>query len=714
MSTDVLTYPNSKYRSIKSDLHPLITEYDKNMSTYIAQMFPNVPEDKLVEMSRAIIKKKFKNPQCDFIHAETKSQFKKRSEPLLTFTNEASNYILTPYGSAFVHPSENTSIFRGIILNRQAERKIVKLEEITAEAAGDEELAMIKYLIQFSIKLGINIYSGVMLSNVSYRSAIHYNSITSAARFSTMVGYAYTERMVAANFYFPDENSAINWIANLLREYPGDATLQVTLDKYKIRNISSEELVNTYKATVNHYSKFSRLKQLIQLIHSLTPLQRAYVYYCQSLQRIVFTNDSMRNPIGDLIDVVNVDPYEGEITSIMDLKDESIMTLVTVLLADELLDADGKPITKNKIDTEYPALGKRIIDVYHMTEKRLSTFGTLFDTFVNLSVLPGDAIGHKVMSRKTVLLSDTDSIILTLMKWAEWYTGSKKLSPESFKITSAIIALLTKGFVHLFIMVALKMGVPEDDMRRIVMKNEYTYSAMLRSSIAKHYAGYINIREGHMLGKPKLDLKGRQFKGSTLGSRTLARIKEILVYILDSIVEGNQLTFGELVETMVRFEQEIILSSLKGSTDFLEIVSIKLAREYANPLSSNWLFADLWDIVFKDQYGEFEIPSKGRSVPIKKISAKQVKYIVDDKMRDGFTRFFKKYPGRKEIKRIIIPYGLEIPDIIKPIMDHDKMVRYNTAPLRLILKSFNIVTDTPLSNTYPGLAKQIIEEDSHD
>ncbi len=707
---DVLIKDDDFFDELRNDRSSLLDEYRDNMLTYLKQCFPTIKRDKLSELVIREMRKDLCPKPVQFIYSPSKGNFELKKGTVLDYIKATNGYIKTPSGASFVQPKERFSVFTPLILEKQAERKLVKKDEILAEAKGDTELAMIKNREQANIKIGINIFSGVMLANVTYRSSAHYNAITSTARFGTMTGYAFTERTIADNYYFSSENQAINWVINLLRIYPGDEELQAVLQQYNLIDIDRDSLLHRMCTAVNTYTPFCKNFHLKELIGSLTQMQVNYVFYAGNLNRIMFTNPGTKDIITDIMDITNIPEYTGPIKSIFELKDDTLCVLVNILLSDDFVDADGKTITHDRIDSEFPVVANRIISLYHVIEKKFANLENLFDVLLNLSVLPADSLNHKNMVRKTVILSDTDSIILTLIHWAEWYTGESKVSKTALNVASIIVALLSKMFEYLFVTLLMRLGVERKFMRKLVMKNEFTFSVLIRTVISKHYAGYITIREGQIISPSKLELKGKNFISSTLCKETLGNTNDLIKFILDSAIDDIPITFRELIRKAVKFEQRIVQSTLSGETTFLEMLPIKREGEYKKPFSSNFLYYEVWTAVFSEKYGPLALPQKCRVIPIKPITATTYKLIfTNESMHKGWGKFFKKFP-QKKIKRIFIPLTVEIPPEIVPIIDHGKILSMNCYALNLILKSCNILTTTSFSDNYPALAAEMAEE----
>lgn len=703
---DVLTHDDVYFGKIRDDRKSVLVEYRDNMMVYLKQCFPNTSEDALQRKLKSVIAEKIDVPIIDYIDSPEKGMFKLQSTDVLSYLNHTKDDIRSPSGATFIKPEISQSVFAGYIIGEQKSRGVFKNREVLADAEGDDAAASLFHRTQLNIKIGINAISGVMLANVAYRSSIHYNAITGAARFGTMTGYAFAERCVASNFYFASVDLAINWIVNLMRVYPSDKHIQSILDRYKLKPATNELVKQVYCDAVNAYSKFVDTSALTKLISSLSSNQLSFVFYSHSLSRIIWENPSMRHVVDDMVDINNVPEYNGDIGTTAELSDNTVFIFACTLLSEKMIMPGGGGIPLDKIDTDHPVLCKQLIALYFAIEGKLNRLTPLINTFLNIAVLPSNTIGHKNMMRKTTVLSDTDSIILTLIQWTEWYTGSTDISSKSKAMSGFIIMILSKCFAHMFTILLVRMGVPDEHMRRLSMKNEFTFTSLLRTTIAKHYASLITMREGQIMDPPRLELKGRNFVSSTLCKETLTGIKELILYVLHAPIDKYQLSFKSLITKAIEFEQKIVISVDRGETTYLETAPIKPRQEYKTPLSASFLYSLLWDIVFKGIYDPLILPQKCRVVPITELTIKNYEGKVPEVLHRGFSTFFNKFPAKK-ISRMFIPLELPIPPEIATLLDKEKVITFNCYALQLVMKSFNITTTKTFSYNYPQLASSV-------
>ena len=728
MSEAILTYSSEFYKTNYSRKTSIVDEYRKNVLLYLVKLFPTVDASILVDEVQNIIKEYYKPAQLNYLELESPCNVAVKSGDLLEITNKMNTDILSPYGATYCQVSERKALFSEYIQDKQAERKVVKKDMFKADAAGDKQLVRMKNLSQMNIKIGINVLSGVMLSSVTFRSAINYNAITATSRFSVMTAYAAVELIMASNYYFHNEDAAINWITNLLRIYPGDVRFSRCIDQYKLAIPSVDRVFSAYAEQVNIYSKLSNNLILEQLVSKLSDLERAFVYYGMNFKRIIQDNDSFHSYFDNMLDVENIQLIEGDIPKVAKLKDELIQTFTVITLSDlidKIIITDEKTGKTRKaslsdIDDAYPELARRIYSTYMHLEKELKKLEFLFENLIMLPMMPSDIGMHKNMIRRTVLLSDTDSILFTNMDWVEWYQSSIKITTKSSRFNAAIITLISKILEHVFAYMSASMNVGLANIRTIAIKNEFMYDLFLRTPISKHYAGYVRYREGAAQIPYKFDLKGKNFKGSDLCRETTTYVKWFIKNVFDGFLETYELHPEDLIMKVITLEQRIKRSIDLGEVTFLTQKPINLKEGYKLPESSNYLYYELWQAIFAEKYGDLNLPQKTKELPIVEVSVdnlSQLHYIktLDEGVYERFVAFITKYPKRK-FARVLIPMDLEIPQELRAIANYRKVCSANCYSLDLILRSFNIVNFTHskdiilFSDTYPELLKEITDD----
>jgi len=724
---NVLTYTNDYYAKHYSRRTTLAGEYVANMELYLHKLFPELSKEELNKKITDIFRKKYKPTNIKYLESPSPGTVNSKDSTLLEFTNELNKNIMTPYGSMYKPISEQRSMFIDYIGDNQAARKKMKHEMLVAESKGDKDVARIKNLGQMNTKIKINALSGVMLSNVTFRSSINYNAITSIARYSIMLSYSVVELLSESNYYLYDEDKAINWIISLLRIYPGDNKIERCIKKYKL-NIPTHDTVSTaYIEYVRSYSKLSKNISLVELINKLTPNELTFVYYGLNMCKLFRENTSFYNKFKHVLDLNNVSDYTGDVPNIAKLPDSILLNTAVVLISNDI-EIKSKEVNESinidDIAEKYHDLARRLYSVYIHLENAFKSLELLFDTFILLPIIPSCINHHRMMLRKTVLLSDTDSIMFTNANWAKWLTNDIRITDEATYMNAFITGLISKVLEHSLAYLSASMNIDQDNMKKLAIKNEFMYDIFMRTPISKHYAGYVKYREGMRLNPYKFDIKGKNFKGSDLCTTTTTFVNKFIRDIFDNYLLTYKLDPVDMIRKVIEFEQTIRTSIHNEDVTYLGQIPIKLARDYKNPMSSNYFYYELWTNVFAPKYEELNLPQKCKEVPIQPLhwrTIKQYEYIadIDRGIYERLVAFLNKFPNRK-IERILIPENIGIPKEIREIANYRKVCAKNCYSLYLILKSFNIVNfpstknDIVLfSDIYTDILQQQREDVTH-
>ena len=717
----VLSHPNQYYTTNYHRCTSLVDEYKANMMLYLTKMFPEKDQTTLRQQLDKAVAQNYKPLTLQYLNMPSPGNIETKSDLLLEVTNKITHGVISPYGAIYIPASERLSMFTSYIKDNQAERKKVKHEELLAEAAGDTATKQFKFLRQLNIKININVLSGVMLSSVAFRSSINYNSITSTARLGIMMSYAIAEMTLEGNYYYANEGKAINWIVNLLRVFPGENKVNECITKYNLHTPDALVVYDAYVAQLRQYTKHAEYPLLRQLIDNLTKPERIYIYYAMNLARIIRENDSFREYFTKLLDVESVPNLEGEVLPITKVDDETLKTMAVVYASDEIPDK----CTPDDIAASHPELNRRVYSIYKHIESMFSDIELLFQTFVMLPILPADIGLHKNMIRKTVLLSDTDSILFTDIHWVKWFTGDIKITTQATRMNAVMCTLLSKILEHSLGYMSASMGIETSNMKVIALKNEFMYDIFMRTPISKHYAGYIRYREGMRLTPCKLDLKGKNFRGSDLPATTTKFVQRFIKDTFDDFLVTYKLHPEVFIKKVISFEQRIKRSILAGEVTFLGQKPINTKESYKTPMVSSYVYYLLWTDVFAEKYGDLNLPQKCKEVFIQEVSIKNTKALdhmktVDPVIYKKFIEFLRKWP-KKTFSRVMIPIDFVIPEELISISNYKKVIKTNCYSLELVLKSFNIVNFPTkhgvnlFSDTYSELLKEVqLEETQND
>jgi hypothetical protein len=693
----------------------ILESYKANMIRYIKKTNSNLDTTIIEDFIDEVVKDNFKDREAHLLFQTSLGNFDFLKKGLLAISNKLTGCTISPYGSVFKPKHEVESMFSNYVKKRQLERKEIKKKEIIAQAKRNKHEEQALHVEQLNIKIDINALTGIMLSNTFFYSPISYNSITSAARFNIMLAYSYTELFLAGNLHFINEQKAINWVINLLRVYPGNSIIRESVSMYDLYIPTIEDVYSFLIGNLNIYAKFGRKKTIKNLITRLDESERIFVFYASNLFNIFRFNPQFKKYLKDIFNYKSrLDMYDSAMTSIYDVPDEQLMNLVSVIMAEEI----GN-IAISDIDSKAPALAKGMLSYYSFLTDRLSKLDKLFESFVFLDNVPNEIMKHKSMIRNVTIVSDTDSIIFTTVEWAKWFTGGIELTNDSFAMNAFITYMVGKALEHVFSYTSACMGIAEDDIKGISIKNEYTFTVFIRTTMSKHYTGLMRYREGARLSPQKFELKGKNFIGSDICKQSSDNVDDFIKWVLNTIITKYVLKSEELLAKVILIEQSIIRSIKNGERIYFNQKPINNKNEYDKPESKSYFYFMIWEEVLTDKRGEVYLPQKFQVVPIHPITLRNHKSLeplkaTNKPMYDKFVKFLEKFPKRT-IKTLFIPTGYQIPVDIMYMINYTQIVYDNCVPIYLFLKSLNIVNSSTkkrkelFSDTYPRIRDEIID-----
>ena len=175
---------------------------------------PNEDENKLRSFVQKLVQKKYTPASCDVIVNPSYGNAELRKNvDVLKFFNHYNQDVLTPSGSVYYTVNKKVSLIRNFVKHFLDSRKKLKKEMLKAEEAGDTVKAKIKHYGQYTMKVRANSIIGGTGNEYSFcYNKAAFNSVTSLSRNTTITAYAFTERFLVGNFYFPTYNHFLNYL----------------------------------------------------------------------------------------------------------------------------------------------------------------------------------------------------------------------------------------------------------------------------------------------------------------------------------------------------------------------------------------------------------------------------------------------------------------------------------------------------------------------
>ena len=678
--------------------------YLENQTAYLKALHPQMKLEEISKFVRNVIETKINRPKAKVITHPSPGNTELKSIDLLSHIKQNSNKIITPCGTVYKSTEEQVAFDKQFIDMLRNNRDIAKKQMLKYAAEGRTQEEALEDFKQSLCKILVNSIIG---SNGNDKNAMYdlesFNGVTSMARHGVIMAYAYAERFLASNFYFPNIEHAINYIITTKHYCPPREVIYAITEKYKLVNPLPCEVADMLLTGLEYYDmNYSANKlKLNQILESLPLHEVTFIYYSRNLYNLFtmnstfwkkwiydFTHHHEHLTDFDITFNIGADKIVPE-----DLRklDGDLLQVIATIYSQEL-----KGVQIKKIPNVDPNLALKLYLIGLDMQKQLNDISDLLDTFIHNDTFVAHIHSQRNIVRKTVAISDTDSVIFTTKDLIHWYTQSDNLySQNSYNVNAIIVYFLTKSIASIIRKMSISRGATGDNIDMIEMKNEYLYPVLIKTNLGKHYAGSITVQEGNFLPSPKLDIKGVSFMSSNVPKVSHTFLESFLERIQSEIMEYNNIYAADFIMMAYDYERKIVDSLNKGEFTYFTNISIKSEEEYKKPeasVYSNYLF---WQEVFSYKYGNINIPTKVLVIPIHHKQLTHHSYLdwlqsINPKLHKKLVTYLDKI-GKKAINRIPLSADLTVvPEEILPLINSRPIVYKNMAAVQLALKSLGI------------------------
>ena len=669
----------------------LSESYAKNMVEYLVATRGVAREDAITFVDNQI-RSRVKVPKVRVVETERPGVLKTKVYPMSHFLRVVHDKVLTPSGSVYVAAYKKRSIVAILIEEFMKDRGAVKKKMFAAYAALQNSAGDIFQALQNSIKVTLNsLPGGYGFSSSIFYDKGSYNAITSSGRILISTSFTATEHILGANIPIFDEEEAVNLLITIKHKGPSGSVIRNIMERHGLRWVSRDEVIDYLNASLKRYSFTGDLRANINftnILNSMSNERIQFIWYYSNLQHICFDNgDTFHTQIKQAFNVefINTDSIVFNKDEFLGL-DQDIMAIATTVLAKEIGGMDVYDISKNEV------IAKRLIVVYKNINNFLQNFSDIFNLFLLHDIVAQKVLSRSSMQRDCVVISDTDSVIYTVLKWATWYTKQDGcVNMDSYNIAALATYWLTKANADEMAKFAISSGATNDDIGLIQMKSEFTYAALMLFDIKKVYAALSAAQEGIVFPELKPDIKGASIRGHGASPKAKKFTMGVLVEdVLKPVIEGN-ISAISLIDKVVAFENHVRKDLSEGGLDFLPMVSVRTAEMYKNSKQSTFFNAMAWNDIFSEKYDKINPPNK---LPMVKIIPPTDQYFdwlkkKDKRIHDKFKKFLelhKKCPSAFFVE----PMCKRIPEELMPLIDIKAIIYFNANPVYLTLASLNI------------------------
>ena len=678
----------------------LMQSYVNTIKLYLTTNFPEFKENEIEEFIKKKVSELIQRPVAQVVSYPSYGNQELIETDLLNLIRTYSNKTISPFGTFYettdIHVPNNKEFLDTLVANRdKAKKAMFKYIEQNKPLE-----ASIKEAEQALNKIAANSVSGGHGTPVNALYDLEtYSSITSLCRHGTMIAYTFAERFLAANFYFPEFEDALNYIFTTAETCPKDNIIRNILEEYELSPVYGEDLYELMLSGMDKYITITETQKrlLYQTCEKLSAGKRAYVYYQRNLYNLFKLNSDILRKLFIKLFTLDKNPecYNRTDVTLDYIKqvDGDLEQAAQTIYGDLL----GKYIIKD-LPKENPELGLLVAKILKTFQDILDYWSPVFDTFFHAQTMVSKAHINKNMLRKVIIVSDTDSIIYTSKDMVTLFLGGTFSFDKNYVYAAHALCtyFLCKSVASLLRMIAVQRGaIGETNIKMLKMKNEFFYPVFLRTNASKHYIGQLTVREGVILPKPKLDIKGVAFRTSNVPKITHEFTEKLIKMLISDITKYTNIYGGDYISEVLRYEKFIYNSIQNGEFTYFTNISIKKKEEYKNADISIYANYLIWQEVFAEKYGDIFIPTKCVLIPFIKGKYKDPNYLQWLQMKSPtiyskFTKIIERY-GKKPITRLPIPIGCpSIPEEIIPLIDIRSIIFKNMGPAQMVLKSLGV------------------------
>lgn len=512
--------------------------------------------------------------------------------------------VLAPNTVVYDPASKQESVTAKYAGFKMDSRKILKAKGFKALMTKDIGTFQFYANEEGNTKVLTNSISGAHASdhNPHYNKTAH-SALTSLGRVATSYSNATTEKFISGNRHYYSVNIVIENILAICKN-TNYTELQLIVHQYNLHIPTVNEVLEVISRSTEFYYNDRVTDQRIEnLVNKLNDLQRVtFVYTADFYHLAKFNDELIRNFITEMIAVP--EPYDiPDIDMVVKGADSDTVALVGIMCANILRGEDVATMRANS-EADYILYASTILNVY----KVLHTYRPLLIALMATDNQPSSIYEFPVSIRRCVVGSDTDSTMFSSQIWVEWYFGSLQFGNIADKVANVIGFLNSHVISHMLAIASRQMGVEDKWLFRLKMKNEYAFPVYLRANRAKHYATLISAREGNVFLKPKIDIKGVALKDSKVPKAIMAGLEREINNVMVRILANKGVDVHQVIQRIANLEHEIYRSLTAGEVQYLSFINISAKENYKNPMSSNYIYYDLWVKVFEQRYGRIEPP----------------------------------------------------------------------------------------------------------
>lgn len=721
MSNEYFTLPKAAY--VRS-LYP-VPAYISQNAFYLSKQAKISYED-----AYAYVKGKFESGEVKPSDRQVKMLIRKENgdrERRLMSLNDymksvtKNRLMMAPTFTSYVQPEVKESLYGSYIREKAKLRKVFKKDKFKCGMSGDSAGEAFYDSLQNSCKIKINSLSGTHSSpgTIGYLKSGH-STLTSVCGSITSVANATNEKLIAGNrHYYSPLIAKTNLIAlgNDARNHPIAEAMSHYGLKYPTLQDASAML---HYCTYPYWFNAKEFDELVALLATYTPDELAFVVFGMDMYHLEKTNPEFVKTMFLDYQVMESGIAKDKASEVIKSADPDLMVLGMLNCASV---AGG--IMLNDLEKDHPERYETVASTVMLVSDVQDKYGLLYSTFFRPNLLPPSYATITGMYRRAVPLSDTDSCVFTNQYWAHKYFPDNPLAEGGNRINYTMTYFITQVVKHAIALLSMNLGLKNEQLGGLAMKNEYCFPVLWLTELAKHYYALKSAQEGNIFPKMKDEIKGVNLKNSAASADLNKQLHNFMETKSMALIKGEKISVLECHKFIAGLERQVYDSISGGSSEYLRSLQIKDEDSYTQKGDAPAVKQhQLWEEVFAPKYGDApELPYRAVSLSLNtkgQVRMEQWFNGIEDKALLSRLQQWLINNGKKDLPTIRLPIDvigeIGLPKEVLGVAKIRDIVKMIINPYYIVMSCLgvNLVDNNACylySNDFEYLGAELLEED---
>jgi len=335
------------------------------------------------------------------------------------------------------------------------------------------------------------------------------------------------------------------------------------------------------------------------------------------------------------------------------------------------------------------------------SEEYLAELWDYYKDFVLYNHSPFERIQRlKNDKRQTTIAIDTDSNIVNVGKWVEFLFDEVithcdiSIDSQEEEDRLRFICVNTAAYCITYMIKTVlnkytkDANIPKDYRSYINMKNEFYFPRFIATSKKKRYMASIRLREGSEIYPEKMEVKGHDFKKSTVTEDTEKRFTNIS---RDKLLLSKDIDISDVLYELEQFEDDIVNSLSSREKTYVTPTSVKELEAYTFPLRMQGVRGIIaWNYIYPDAV--INLPAKVDIIKLTLTTESEFERLkrlspeIYERVKANILDNPNKDIASKGLEILAIPKGMEqLPEWIVPFID------YETITFNILRKYYSVL-----------------------